>query len=151
MRKIERGLRTMFGSEPFAGTITERPTGMTSCGGTSCRPSRGCNTRVKLPGGSLPMILRVSMPRRSNACACNSACSTTAPQKDHEYGTTIPTFTGGEDMATPTLRRVIGRLLAAALAIGLVVLAAAVESGTARLSAKRTETQVAKRYSPDTT
>ena len=96
------------------------------------------------------MIVRVSMPSWCSAAAWSSACSTTAPQKDHEYGTTIPTFTGGEDMGTPTLRHVIGRLLAAALAIGLVVLAAAVESDTARLSAKRTETQIAKRYGPDT-
>ena len=51
---IVRGLRTMFGSAPFAGTITERPTGITSGGGSPCRPSRGCSTRVKLPGGSLP-------------------------------------------------------------------------------------------------
>ena len=53
----------MLGSEPFAGTITERPTGITSGGGCPCRPSRGCSTRVKLPGGSLPMIVRVSRPR----------------------------------------------------------------------------------------
>ncbi len=32
-RKIDRGLSTMLGSEPFAGTITERPTGMTFGGG----------------------------------------------------------------------------------------------------------------------
>ena len=44
----------MFGSEPFAGTITERPTGMTSGGGSSWRPCRGWRARVKLPGGSLP-------------------------------------------------------------------------------------------------
>ena len=93
MRQTVRGLRTMFGSDPFAGTITERPTGITSRGGKSCRPSRGCSTRVKLPGGSLPMIRRVSTPSRRNASACDSACSTTAPQNDQEYGTTIPTFT----------------------------------------------------------
>src|SRR5207237_631689 len=29
---------------------------------------------------------------RSSASAWSSACSTTAPQKDHEYGTTMPTF-----------------------------------------------------------
>ena len=33
IRKIERGLRMMFGSDPFAGTITERPIGITSGGG----------------------------------------------------------------------------------------------------------------------
>ena len=32
MRPIERGERTMFGSDPFAGTTTERPTGMMSGG-----------------------------------------------------------------------------------------------------------------------
>ena len=36
-RKIERGLRQMFGSEPFAGTITDRPTGIT------------CRRRVAVP------------------------------------------------------------------------------------------------------
>src|SRR6266540_647444 len=39
------------------------------------------------------MIVRVSIPRRFSASACSSACSTTAPQNDHEYGTTMPTFT----------------------------------------------------------
>ena len=33
IRKSERGLRQMFGSEPFAGTITDRPTGITCAGG----------------------------------------------------------------------------------------------------------------------
>ena len=42
----ERGLRMMFGSEPFAGTITERPIGITSGGGLPCRPTRGCSARV---------------------------------------------------------------------------------------------------------
>ena len=46
----------MFGSDPFAGTITERPIGITSGGGSPWRPSRGWRTRVKLPGGSLPII-----------------------------------------------------------------------------------------------
>ena len=46
IRRIERGLRMMFGSEPFAGTITERPIGITSGGGSPCRPTRGCRTRV---------------------------------------------------------------------------------------------------------
>ena len=59
----------MFGSEPFAGTITDRPTGMTSSGGLPWRPSRGCRTRVKLPGGSLPMMVRVSMPS-----SCRARC-----------------------------------------------------------------------------
>ncbi len=82
----------MLGSEPFAGTITERPTGITSGGALPWRPSRGWSARVKLPGGSLPMIVRVSTPSARSASACSSACSTTAPQNDHEYGTTIPTF-----------------------------------------------------------
>mgnify|MGYP003299358629 CR=1 FL=1 len=34
-----------------------------------------------------------SWPRSSSAAACSSACSTTAPQNDHENGTTIPIFT----------------------------------------------------------
>ena len=34
IRRYARGERTMFGSEPFAGTITERPTGMTFLGGS---------------------------------------------------------------------------------------------------------------------
>ena len=38
MRRNERGLRTMFGSEPFAGTITERPTAITFAGGSPWRP-----------------------------------------------------------------------------------------------------------------
>ncbi len=45
-RKMERGLRQMFGSEPFAGTITERPTEITVDGGLPCRPTRGCSARV---------------------------------------------------------------------------------------------------------
>ena len=92
IRRIERGLRMMFGSEPFAGTITERPIGITSGGGSPCRPTRGWSTRVNWPGGSLPMIRRTSCPRSRSAAACSSACSTTAPQKDHENGTTMPTF-----------------------------------------------------------
>ena len=46
IRKSERGLRMMFGSDPFAGTITERPIGITSAGGFPWRPCRGCRTRV---------------------------------------------------------------------------------------------------------
>ena len=34
IRTIARGLRMMFGSEPFAGTITERPIGITFAGGS---------------------------------------------------------------------------------------------------------------------
>ena len=86
----------MFGSEPFAGTITERPTGITFAGGSPCRPTRGWSTRVNCPGGSLPMISRTSWPSSSSAAACSSACSTTAPQNDHENGTTIPIFIGAQ-------------------------------------------------------
>ncbi len=86
----------MFGSDPFAGTITDRPTGITSGGGSPWRPTRGCSARVNWPGGSLPITRRVSMPSPRSASAWSSACSTTAPQKDHENGTTIPTFIGGD-------------------------------------------------------
>src|SRR5438094_213757 len=92
----------MLGSESFAGTITERPTGMTSGGGCPWRPSRGWRTRVKLPGGSFPMIVLVSTPIRRSASACNSACSTTPPQKDQEYGTTIPTFIAARRLRDPS-------------------------------------------------
>ncbi len=94
--KYERGESTMFGSEPFAGTITERPTGITFAGGSPWRPTRGCSTRVNWPGGSFPITRRTSWPRSSSAAACSSACSTTAPQNDHENGTTIPIFTPQE-------------------------------------------------------
>jgi hypothetical protein len=39
---------------------------------------------VNRPGGSWPMIVRVSTPSRCSASAYSSACSTTAPQNDHE-------------------------------------------------------------------
>ena len=39
------------------------------------------------------MIVLTSQPSRRSASDWSSACSTTAPQKDHEYGTTMPTFT----------------------------------------------------------
>ena len=38
------------------------------------------------------MIVFTSTPRARSASDWSSACSTTAPQNDHEYGTTIPTF-----------------------------------------------------------
>ena len=82
IRGKQRGLRMMFGSDRFAGTITERPTGKTSGGGSSWRPWRGCSARVKLPGGSLPIRVRVSRPSRRSASAWSSACSTTPPQND---------------------------------------------------------------------
>ena len=68
-RATDDGLRTMFGSDPFAGTITDRPTGSTSGGGRPCRPWRGWRTFVKAPGGSWPMIERVSIPSRPSAAA----------------------------------------------------------------------------------
>ena len=34
IRTIALGLRMMFGNEPFAGTITERPIGITFAGGS---------------------------------------------------------------------------------------------------------------------
>src|SRR5215204_2039593 len=92
IRKIERGLRMMFGRDPLAGTITERPIGITPGGGLPCRPTRGCSTRVNWPGGSFPITSRTSCPTSRSAAACSSACSTTAPQKDHENETTMPTF-----------------------------------------------------------
>ena len=61
------------------------------------------------PGGSLPMIVRVSTPSRRSAAACSSACSLTAPQKDHENGTTMPTFTAAESMFRPVLAAPPGR------------------------------------------
>ena len=86
------GLRQRFGSEPLAGTITVRPTGMTSGGGSSWRPWRGCSARVKVPGGSFPITILTSWPRARSASDLSSACSSTAPQNDHENGTTMPTF-----------------------------------------------------------
>jgi len=41
---------------------------------------------------------------------------------------------------------VIGRILAAAVAVGLVILAAATESDTGKLSAQRTAAQIARNY-----
>jgi len=49
------------------------------------------------------------------------------------------------------VRRVIGRLVAAALAVGLVVFAAVTESDTARLSAQRTAAAIARPYGPGAT
>ena len=49
------------------------------------------------------MIRRTSWPSLRRAAACSSACSTTAPQNDHEKGTTIPTFTPAESMVRGTM------------------------------------------------
>src|ERR671922_631414 len=108
IRHTDRGPRMMFGSDLLAGTIAERPTEMTSGGGGPARPTRGWSARVNCPGGSLPMIVRVSIPSSRSAAACSSACSTTAPQKDQEYGTTIPTFTPGPYPARLLLRHCLG-------------------------------------------
>ncbi len=69
MRGYTPGLRMMFGSESFAGTITERPTEITPGGGVSWRPLRGWRMRVSLPGGSLPTIVLVSTPSASSSAA----------------------------------------------------------------------------------
>ena len=53
------------------------------------------------PGGSFPITSRTSWPSSRSAAACSSACSTTAPQKDHENGTTIPTFISARVYARP--------------------------------------------------
>ena len=73
-----------------------RPTGITSGGGSSWRPWRGCSARVNVPGGSFPITILTSWPRARSASDLSSACSSTAPQNDHENGTTMPTFIPGE-------------------------------------------------------
>ena len=55
-----RGDRTMFGSEPFAGTTTDLPTGVMPAGSGPCRPLRGCRNRVNFPGGSFPITSSTS-------------------------------------------------------------------------------------------
>ena len=92
-RGIDRGESTMLGSEPLAGTTTERPTGMIPAGRSPWRPLRGWRSLVRLPGGSWPITSLTSWPRWRSACAWFSACSTTPPGNDHENGTTIPIFT----------------------------------------------------------
>src|SRR5580765_8749008 len=101
------GVRTRFGSEPFAGTITVRPSGITSGRGSPWRPWRGSSAPVNLPGGSLPMMIRTSIPRARSASAWSSACSRTAPQKDHENGTTMPTFMREEPSAVGRYARFV--------------------------------------------
>ena len=85
-------LRTMCVRELFAGTVTVEPIDITRCGRRSRRAASGWNSREIVPGGSSPMISRVSNPSRSSASACASACSLTPPMYDHENGTTMPTF-----------------------------------------------------------
>ena len=50
IRKIARGLRMMFGSEPFAGTITERPIGITFAGGDAVPADPRVEGTRELPG-----------------------------------------------------------------------------------------------------
>ena len=47
---------------------------------------------MNFPGGSLPIRIFTSWPRRRSAAAWFSACSTTPPQYDQENGTTMPIF-----------------------------------------------------------
>src|SRR5215470_11488688 len=95
------GLNTRFDSAPLPGTITDRPSGITLDGGGPGRPWRGWRIRLNEPGGSFPISSRVSIPTASSARACATAWSTTPPPKDHEYGTTMPTFIGAR---LPTAR-----------------------------------------------
>ena len=60
MRTIDCGLRMRLGSEALAGTITERPTGITYSGGRVWRPCFGWRSQVSRPGGSWPMTMRAS-------------------------------------------------------------------------------------------
>jgi invasion protein IalB len=53
-------------------------------------------------------------------------------------------------MATPRLRRMVGRLIAAALAVALVGFAVVAEADTDRLSARSTAAQIVQRYGPNT-
>ena len=48
---------------------------------------------MKLPGGSCPMIVRVSIPRPWSASALQLGVLGHGTLWDHWYGTTIPTFT----------------------------------------------------------
>src|SRR6185437_15064055 len=50
---------------------------------------------------------RVSIPSASSERACASAWSTTPPPNDHEYGTTMPTFTGRGYRRRPSMRPTI--------------------------------------------
>ena len=96
-----RGESTMFGSEPFAGTTTERPTGMTSGGRSPWRPrarvqeARERARRVVAPSRS---------SRRGRARAARRPGSRRArrrrPSTTTRTGTTIPIF-----MRTPPRTR----------------------------------------------
>ena len=62
MRGIARGLRTMFGSAPLAGTITERPTGITSAGGSAVPPVPRVQHAREAPRRVVAHHVRVSIP-----------------------------------------------------------------------------------------
>ena len=75
----------MFGSDPFAGTITERPIGIT--------PGGGCvvasQPRVESAREAARRVVadheaHVEAEPALSASAWSSACSTTAPQNDQE-------------------------------------------------------------------
>src|SRR6476661_6105915 len=53
------------------------------------------------------MMIRTSRPRARSASAWSSACSRTAPQKDHENGTTMPTFMREEPSAVGRYARFV--------------------------------------------
>ena len=52
IRVIDAGVSTMFGRDPFAGTLTEVPTESIRGGGGSSRAIPECNRLAKPPGGS---------------------------------------------------------------------------------------------------
>ena len=84
----------------------------------------------------MPITSRTSCPRSRSAAAWSSACSTTAPQNDHEYGTTIPTFISHKYPRPATLyaRMTLARLVP----LALVALLAASCSGNDKKSSATT-------------
>ena len=101
-----RGLRTMFGSEPFAGTITVRPTGITSGGGSPWRPCRGCSARVNVPGGSLPMMIFVSMPRARERLGLQlCVLDARRPRRTTSTGRRCPPSSAGGQATSASLTR----------------------------------------------
>ena len=140
MRKIERGLRMMFGSDPFAGTITERPIGITSARRLAVAAEPG----VEDPREAARRVVAHHEPdvdgrALRSAAAWSSACSTTAPQNDHEYGTTIPTFISHNYPRPATLyaRMTLARLVPLAL---VALLAASCSGNDKKSSATTTAT-----------
>jgi hypothetical protein len=70
----------MLGSEPFAGTITERPIGITSGERLPVPATRGCRARSELTRRVVAHDQpQRHAPRSRSAAAWSSACSTTAP------------------------------------------------------------------------